>query len=316
MAPNRPIPTIRLIGIENAGREIIRIDRKGSGRAGCCWFPTPICRQRQGETSSSRRSLCEPARPTCRRSFWIRTTLRHEPAISDLAVAMPIFAPDGSPFGIIKINFDMRPTLDRARTATRPGGLTYVVNGNGDFLVHPDPSQEFASQLGGGATGRQFSLFRRPRSARRATAPRSCRMKRAGRRVAAIAPILLASQEWIAVIETLPNDLLMRPAARLRDMTFIVGFIAMLCAAALAVIVAKSLTRPIKQLTAAVEGVIHNDRFTIPLDAGGEMGVLARAFGARDGRGAGQNRRTRTRGPATLSDRGGARSLRGTGTPL
>ena len=52
----------------------------------------------------------------------------------------------------------------------------------------------------------------------------------------------------------------------------------MLCAAALAFLVARSLTRPIVRLTKAVEGVARKGTAIIPIDAGGETGVLARAF--------------------------------------
>src|SRR5450756_914539 len=58
----------------------------------------------------------------------------------------------------------------------------------------------------------------------------------------------------------------------------LVGLIAVLSAAALAVFVANSLTQPISKLTAAVEGIGKNGPVTIPVDASGETGVLARAF--------------------------------------
>ena len=48
--------------------------------------------------------------------------------------------------------------------------------------------------------------------------------------------------------------------------------------AALAMFVANSLTRPVSRLTAAVEAIGRNDQVKIPVDAGGETGVLARAF--------------------------------------
>jgi len=279
MAAKPAYAKMRLIGLDNGGREIIRIDRKGPDgqlrsvpdaeleqRGGQDFFKKAIA-LRAGETFVSSINLDQDSDATANQ------------LVPTLAVAMPIFAPDGNPFGIIKIIFDMRPTLGRARTATRPGGLIYVVNGQGDFLVHPDPLLEFGSQIGGGANWKSsFPYF----VSRIGTSNNSAQIlpDEQGRpTVAAIAPVLLAGQEWIAVIETVPNELLMRPAVRIRNMTFIVGLVAMLCAAAMAVVVARSLTRPIKQLTAAVEGVIHNDRFTIPLDAGGEMGVLAKAFG-------------------------------------
>src|SRR6185369_11069430 len=51
-----------------------------------------------------------------------------------------------------------------------------------------------------------------------------------------------------------------------------------LFAAVLALAIARSLTRPIVQLTEAVQGVASNKRIAIPVDARGETGLLARAF--------------------------------------
>ena len=70
----------------------------------------------------------------------------------------------------------------------------------------------------------------------------------------------------------------MAPAAAIRNTSLLVGLIAVLCAAGLAVFIARTLTRPIIQLTAAVEGAGHDGTVAIPVDAGGETGVLARAF--------------------------------------
>ena len=94
----------------------------------------------------------------------------------------------------------------------------------------------------------------------------------------ALAPAVLAGSEWVGVIETVPNAVFMAPAAAIQRTSVLVGFIAVLCAAALAVFVANSLTRPIIQLTAGGRGNRQAGPVAIPLDAGGETGVLARAF--------------------------------------
>jgi PAS domain S-box-containing protein len=70
----------------------------------------------------------------------------------------------------------------------------------------------------------------------------------------------------------------MAPAAAIRNSSLLVGLIAVLCAAALAALVAGSLTQPIRRLTAAVERVGQSGPVAIPIDAAGETGVLARAF--------------------------------------
>src|SRR6185437_13096970 len=80
------------------------------------------------------------------------------------------------------------------------------------------------------------------------------------------------------VVKTAPNEVIMATAATIQNTSVLVGLIAVLCAAILAVLVARSLTRPIVQLTAAVEGAGRSGAVAIPVDASGETGVLARAF--------------------------------------
>jgi PAS domain S-box-containing protein len=70
----------------------------------------------------------------------------------------------------------------------------------------------------------------------------------------------------------------MAPAAAIRNSSILVGSIAVLCAAILAVFIARSLTRPIIQLTRAVEAAGGDRPAAIPVDAAGETGVLARAY--------------------------------------
>src|SRR5262249_31811328 len=94
----------------------------------------------------------------------------------------------------------------------------------------------------------------------------------------AFAPVVLAGSQWVAMIEKAPNAAFMAPAAAIRNSTLLVGLIAVLCAAALAVLIARSLTGPIVKLTAAVEHAGEDGASAIPVDAGGETGVLARAF--------------------------------------
>jgi PAS domain S-box-containing protein len=94
----------------------------------------------------------------------------------------------------------------------------------------------------------------------------------------ALAPAMLAGREWVGIIETVPNAVFMAPAASIAHTSLLVGLIAVICAAALAFFIANSLTRPIRQLTTAVEGAGKNGSVAIPVNASGETGVLARAF--------------------------------------
>ena len=71
------------------------------------------------------------------------------------------------------------------------------------------------------------------------------------------------------MIHAVPNTAFMGPAA-IQHSSLLVGLIAVLAAAALALLIARSLTRPIAQLTAAVENVAQKGTAIIPVDAGGE----------------------------------------------
>ncbi len=269
----------RILGIENDGREIVRVDRSGPNgavrivpeaelqrKADQAYFKDTV-KLRAGEIHVSALDLNQ------------ENGVVETPGTPTLRVATPIFAPNGNPFGIIIVNVDMRPAFDRVRSSVRQGGKIYVVNKRGDYLVHPDAAREFGSELGAPADWTaDFPYLASSRGAAQGVAQTVPDQAGQPGGIAAFAPTILANSEWVAVIETVPSAVIQAPAAAIRNTSLLVGLIAVLCAAALALLVASSLTRPIVQLTAAVEGISGNERAAIPIEAGGETGVLARAF--------------------------------------
>jgi PAS domain S-box-containing protein len=267
----------RLIGMDNNRRELVRVDRFG---------PDESVRIVPGTELIARGD-----RPYFTETVKLKPgEIRVSPIILDgngrdsssdipmLCVGTPVLAPDGKPFGILVLDVDMRPIFNHLRASMRPGAQLYVVNSKGEYLFHPDPQKEFASKRG--VTARWQDDF--PSLAAAINTTRSFAhivQDEHGRPGGvAFAPALLAGQEWVAVIETIPNTAFMAPALAIRKTALQVGLIAMLAAAALAFVVARSLTRPVNQLTAAIEGIGRGEHVRIPVDAGGETGVLARAF--------------------------------------
>ena len=194
-----------------------------------------------------------------------------------LQIAMPVFADGGKPFGIVIVDADMRPVFDRVRSSVRPDENVYVVDDKGNYLVHPDRDREFGAQLG--RPTKWQSDFPDLAASVGATQSIARTVTDQGGRLngIALAPARLVGGQWIAVIQAVPNTVFMGPAA-IQHSSLLVGLIAVLAAAALAILIARSLTRPIAQLTAAVESVAQKGTAIIPVDAGGETGVLARAF--------------------------------------
>lgn len=268
---------LRFIGLEDGGREIGRVDRSG-----------PNGTIRAAPDSELRRVaeegwLAEAASLAMNEIFVSRIELNRkngavaEPGTPTLHVATPVFN-HGKPYGIVVIDIDMGPALDRVRKASRPGEAAYVVDTYGGYLVHPDLSREFGWQKGVATDWpKDWPDF----AALRGTARSAGRMiPDAGGNPEGIAfaPVVLAGSQWVAVLELAPNAAFMAPAAAIRNSSLLVGLIAVLCAAALALLIARSLTRPITQLTKAVEGIGHGGTTAIPVEATGETGVLARAF--------------------------------------
>ena len=269
---------LRIIGLDDDGRELVRVDRAGPNdtvrivpeegllaRNSRSYFPETI-RLGPGQIYVSPLDLG-------RRNGLIEAV--HRPT---LRIATPIFADDGKLFGIFMINVDMRRAFDRVRSSVLPGETIYVVNKQGDYLIHPDRSREFGALLGKPNDWKaDFPHLASQAGATQGSAD-IVPDQAAQPGGIALAPALLAGVEWVGVIETAPNAVIMAPAASIRNTSLLVGGIAVLCAAVLALLIARSLTRPIVQLTEAVQGVASNKKIAIPVEARGETGVLARAF--------------------------------------
>jgi len=268
----------RIIGVDDGGREIIKADRLGP--SGAVRLAPEAELRRMGDKAYFADTIKLPpgelyVSPLDLMGEDGATAEARKPT---LRVATAVFSPDGKPFGVVIVNVDMRPALFRVRSSMRPGEMIYVVNSRGDYLVHPNPAREFASLLGKpGNWQDDFPYLAASIGARQGVA--RIVKDQAGRPGGvALAPAMLADREWVAIIETFPNAVFVAPAASIRNTSMLVGLIAVLGAAALAVFVANSLTRPIRQLTSAVEGTGKNDPPPIPVNASGETGVLARAF--------------------------------------
>ena len=100
-----------------------------------------------------------------------------------------------------------------------------------------------------------------------------------GERIAAaLATAPLAGGPRIGVIETASYAAVMTPAAAVQQSGLVAGIVAVLGALVVAVLIARSLAAPLTQMTTAVQRFGQGEPMQLPLDAGGEAGVLARAF--------------------------------------
>ena len=268
----------RVIGVADGGREILRVDRFGPG--GTIRRVADDELQRKGDRPYFVQTIGLPAD----RLYTSRIDLDEEhgaievPHVPVMRIAAPVLAPDGKPFGIIIVNVDMRPLFAEFRARARDGQGTFVVNDEGDYLLHPDASREFGFQLGHRYRW-QDDLPELAAALGGADSGVALVRDAAGNRLgAAVSAVRLAEGPMARVIETVPRAELMAPATAVERASLIAAAIATLCAIALAAFLGRSLARPLGAITKAVEGFTRGGAVVVPVDATGEIGVLARAF--------------------------------------
>ena len=276
--PLRPAYSLRLIGVEDQGRELVRVDRSGPNGA-VRIVPAAALRQ-VGDAPFFRETIKLSASEVYVSPMELNEEngVIDSPHVPAMQIAMPVLAPDGRPFGIVVATADMRPALERVRSSPRNGEMVYVVDTKGNYLAHPDRTREFGSQRGVPADWRKDFPDLAPSIGATKSVARAVQTGAGGHDGMALVPVLLAGSEWVAVIWSIPNTVVMAPAQAIRTTLIIVGSIAVSLATVLALLIAGSLTRPIVQLTRAVEASAGRATAEIPVDAPGETGVLARAF--------------------------------------
>jgi PAS domain S-box-containing protein len=269
----------RIIGVADAGREIAGVDRSPSDATVRVVADADL--EQRGDRDYFKETIRLPAG-----LVYVSPIERNQdskgatgsPAFPIMRVATPIFAPDGRPFGILIVDIDMRPAFSAMRSAARAGRQIFLVNDQGDYLVHSDPDREFGFE-----NGRPVRWQQEYPELAAALGPAAAGAHAvhdpAGHRVgAALAPVRLADGPQVAVMETIPYDQLMAPALAVERSGLIAAAIAVLCAIGVAGFLARSLTRPLTAMTTAVEGFAQNRSVAVPIGASGEIGVLARAF--------------------------------------
>jgi PAS domain S-box-containing protein len=268
----------RLIGVADGGREIIRVDRSGPGNS------IRIVPDAELQRKGDRGYFPEVIRLSADEVSVSPIELNQEhgvievPHVPVMRAATSILAPDGQPFGIIVINVDLRPAFARIRAAAaRTGDRIYVTNERGDYLVHPDPSREFAFQFARAARVQDDFPQLNP-SSPVPSAPSIIRDSAGSEFGAAMISVRLAQGPWVALVAMVPYSQILAASQSIRSTTLLAGLVAVLLAIALAILIMRSLTEPITQMTRGVEAFGRGAPMSMPTDAAGEIGVLARAF--------------------------------------
>jgi PAS domain S-box-containing protein len=278
LAANPAYRQIRMIGAADSGREIARTDRMGPENAVRVAPEAEL--QSRGDRDYFRRAMLLRAGEVDISSVELDREYGaiDTPHLPVVRASTPVVGPDGRPFGIVVIDLDLRGPFARARENARPGGAVYIVNSNGDYLVHPDPAREFGFQLG--APSRLQDDFPKLGStvARGKGEPQVVQDHSGVEFGAALAGARLAEGPQLFVVEAVPYANLITSLTTVRNSTVAAVLVAAIGAVLVAVVLARSLTRPLTQMTAAIDSFGRGEPLSLPTRSSGEIGALARAF--------------------------------------
>jgi len=275
---------MRYIGAAGNGREIVRVERRG---AAITTVPEADL-QAKGQRSYVRAGLKE--RPGEVYLSKIELNREHgrveQPPTAVLRAVVPVYETLKRVFGVIVINMDVGPWLVSIGRHTQRDdtGSAYVSNRRGEFLLHPDPGRAFAFEYG--ASGRiqeQFPGLAEAFFVDAMSAYSKVLTDNDGRRT-----VLGFSkarydpgqpQRFLGIVHAADYEKVVEPAYRSLRRMLEAGGVVVAITLFMGWLFARTLTGPLRDLVqwAQAFGTTHRQA-GLPVTAGGELGVLVRAF--------------------------------------
>ncbi len=276
---------VRYIGVADGGRELVRVER---GPDGAIQVAEYAALQQKGETPYFQKTVHLKAGQI----HLSEVTLNREqgrisePRVAVMRAALPIHAANGELFGVVIINMDFLAALNTVIDDRRYGGNSrfYVTNDRGDYLHHPDSSRAFGfefeqsqqlqndySQLAGLFNGRddRGEVTLHPESNRDDEVLNFYR--------AAFDP--LKPERFIGLVLVASYQEVIASSIAVRNRSAVLTLLLITLGGGLAWLFSRLLSRPLEEITAAAAQVSAG-RFDVllPVNASGELGLLARGF--------------------------------------
>lgn len=268
---------MRVIGREDGGRELVRVDRSGTQGA------IRVVPEAELAPKGERAYFTNAIGLSAREMYVSPVELQQVPSAADRApfpvvrVAAPLLAGDGKAFAVGVIDVDLQPEFDRIRASMDGGRQIHVVNERGEYLLHPDVQRGFAVESA--APTRIQRAFPRFDEAMAQGRTSGLWTDQNGEQFAVgWASALLAGGPKITVVEASAYPTLNVGFAAVGNSTLIAGALAMLCAIIFALLLARSLSKPLVQMTRAVEGFSRGESIALSPGGGREIEVLSAAF--------------------------------------
>ena len=146
------IEQLRLIGVADSGRELVRVDRSADGAV-------RVLGQEQLQSKGDRHYFQNALKLAPGQTYVSPLDLNKEhgiivPAlIPMIRASVPVRLSDGPVFAVLVVNLNARSLIDQLDDAKLSGALLYLTDQHGNFLIHPQEGKAFAHELNPGEPG-------------------------------------------------------------------------------------------------------------------------------------------------------------------
>ena len=253
---------VRLIGVADDGRELVRVDRSPETPGGIA--PIRADRlQQKGQRGYMRDALAAGQGVVSLSELDLnqdfgRVTVPHLPT---LRAAETILDDSGAVFGVVIINVDLRPLLDALTAQAAPGVQLMLANGRGDYLLHPDPARRFGHDI-----GTDFS-FSKDHATPEGTLVRETSF-----------PIAPGAARQVSARVACPPEVWLAGLAETRNRTLLAALLGIAATVPLVVWLARGPLGRLHVLTEAVAGYEAGQEFVSPDSGRDEIGALGKKF--------------------------------------
>ena len=275
---------IRFIGVEDAGRELVRAHRN-EGRAVFARAEELVAR---GEEPYLAEVIDMP--PGAVHLSEVITSHKEPDILSDtpiMYVSTPVYTEAGTPFGVLVVTVDVRRLLEPLGQMVNPNQTLYVAAGRGNLLHVQGRSAAGDSQ----AVQRRWERLLPLVSTLIDSEPTEVTMLDA--RIAAETQGIAYFEEvrldqdrerstlFVGVTE--PHQTILAGVRQVRNQSAIITLLLCITAIGVALVASRYLTKPLRQITKAVATFGDDgEKVALPVERPDEIGLLARSFTAME----------------------------------
>jgi PAS domain S-box-containing protein len=275
---------VRLIGIADGGRELVRVQRQHADALPHVVPLTDLQRKGQEPYFAAAMKLPEGS------VYFSDINLNREhgkvaePPMPVMRAATPILGQDGQPLAILVINSLFQTLVDGLHRGLSKDHVLLVTNDRGDYLIHPDEEKTFGFDRGRRVRIQNDFVSLTSLIASPAHSPLSIVDKSSDDQPMAIGicrvPIDPAdSNRFVEIAVAAPYQVAIPVSATARNRCLLAGALVALIALGWGYLLSRSMTKPLRQIAAAAEAFGRGEKdLELPTGSRDEIGVVARAL--------------------------------------